>query len=184
MRRADHVNLPTHLGLGMEIRQAVEITRIQSDADGLTLFDKDGRVAQGRQLVLTVPAPQAKRLLHDVAPDLAATADTAIYAPCWTGMYGFDADMLPSAADPIRNDSGPVGWAIWEDHRPSLSVASRDARLVPRWLSRPLLTGALRIWKRRARMWQRRFFQPTGRRAGLRSAHRATVRRTAGGMPA
>ena len=121
-------NLPTHLGSGMEIRQAVEITRIQSDADGLTLFDKDGRVAQGRQLVLTVPAPQAKRLLHDVAPDLAATADTAIYAPCWTGMYGFDADMLPSAADPIRNDSGPVGWAIWEDHRPSLSAASRDAQ--------------------------------------------------------
>ena len=132
------MNLPTHLGLGMEIRQAVEITRIQSDADGLTLFDKDG-CGTGRQLVLTVPAPQAKRLLHDVAPDLAATADTAIYAPCWTGMYAFRCRRAAIGGDLIRNDSGPVGWAIWKiTARPCLrpeSVATH--RPVPRWLHRP-----------------------------------------------
>lgn len=121
-------DLPAHLGAGVEIRQTTEITRIETDADAVTLHDRDGVVARGQHLVLTAPAPQAQRLLQDVEPDLAATAGTAIYAPCWTGMYGFDVDMLPPAADPIRHDNGPVGWAVWEDHRPSLSEASAADR--------------------------------------------------------
>ena len=123
-------DFPAHLGAGFEIRQTVEITGIEADADTVTLHDRQGAVASGRQLVVTVPAPQAARLLGDLEPDLAATAGMAQYAPCWTGMYGFDAGMLPPAAEPLRNDNGPVGWALWEDHRPAPPAGTDGAALV------------------------------------------------------
>lgn len=121
---------PLHLGAELYIRQMVEITRIDSSTGGVTLHDKDGPVATGRRLVITVPAPQASRLLQDADPALAATADMADYAPCWTGMYGFDAGNLPPMADPIRHDSGPLGWAVWEDHRPAAPDSAGHAALI------------------------------------------------------
>jgi renalase len=135
-------DFPAQLGAGFEIRQTVEVTHIESNADGVTLHDKDGAVASGRQLVITVPAPQAARLLQDVEPDLAATAGLAEYAPCWTGMYGFDAKHMPPVADPLRHDSGPVGWAVWEDHRPAASGQTDGAALIvqaaPDWSAKHL----------------------------------------------
>ena len=142
-------DFPAQLGTGFEIRQTVEVTRIETGADGVTLHDKDGPVASGRQLVITVPAPQAARLLQDVEPDLAATAGLAEYAPCWTGMYGFDADSLPPAADPIRHDSGPVGWAVWEDHRPATPDQTDGAALIvqaaPDWSAEHLEEDSTRV---------------------------------------
>ena len=129
-------DFPAHLGKGVEIRQAVEITSVETKTDGVVLHDRDGAVASGQQLVITVPAPQAARLLQDADPDLAATAGMAEYAPCWTGMYGFDAEHLPPMADPLRNDSGPVGWAVWEDHRPATPAgggASLVVQAAPDW---------------------------------------------------
>jgi len=123
-------DLPAYLGTGIEIRQGIEITRIGTTDMTLTLHDRDGVVATGRQLVVSAPAPQAARLLQDVEPTLAATARLATYAPCWTGMYGFEADVLPPPSDPIRHDSGPLGWAIWEAHRPSSPAANSGAALI------------------------------------------------------
>jgi len=123
-------DFPAHLGAGLEIRQSVEITRIETGSDAITLHDKNGAAASGHRLVITAPAPQAVRLLQDVEPDLAATAGMAEYAPCWTGMYGFDGEHLPPLADPIRHDSGPVGWAVWEAHRPASPVENGGAALI------------------------------------------------------
>ena len=116
-------DLPGFLGEGHTIRQQVEVTDITHDDGFMTLHDAQGPVAQGRQVLITAPAPQTARLLAPVAADLAATARSASYAPCWTGMYGFENDNPPAMAEPVSADSGPVGWACWEPHRPGNAPA-------------------------------------------------------------
>ena len=121
-------DLPSFLGDHLEITQGVEITRVENH-DGLVAFhDASGLVATARQAVITAPAPQAKRLVADAAPELGAAAATATYAPCWTAMFGFDADALPEHTAPIQEKSGPVGWGVWETHRPG-AVAQDGAAL-------------------------------------------------------
>ena len=123
-------DLPGFLGEGHTIRQQVEITDITHDDGFMTLHDAQGPVAQGRQVLITAPAPQTARLLAPVAADLAATARSASYAPCWTGMYGFENDNPPAMAEPVSADSGPVGWACWEPHRPGNAPAEAGTALV------------------------------------------------------
>ena len=129
-------DFPSFLGDGIEITQGVEISRIESH-DGLVAFHDDaGLVATARQAVITAPAPQAQRLLADAAPELATTAASATYAPCWTAMFGFDADALPEHAAPIHEKSGPVGWGVWEAHRPGAAAqdgAALTVQAAPDW---------------------------------------------------
>ena len=129
-------DFPSFLGDGIEVNQGAEITRIESH-DGLVAFHDDtGLVATAKQAVITAPAPQARRLLAGAAPELAATAGTATYAPCWTAMFGFDANVLPEHAAPIHEKSGPVGWGVWEAHRPGAAAqdgAALTVQAAPDW---------------------------------------------------
>ena len=115
-------DFPTFLGAGLAIHQQIEVTTITQEGGFVTLHDADGPVARAQQLLVTAPAPQTARLLTAVAEDLAATARTAVYAPCWTGMYGFDDDALSALSAPVSNNGGPVGWACWEASRPSATA--------------------------------------------------------------
>lgn len=116
-------DFPAFLGAGLAIHQQVEVTGITQEGGFVTLHDSDGPVARAGQLLVTAPAPQTARLLAPVAEDLAATARTAVYAPCWTGMYGFGEDGLSALSTPVSGDSGPVGWACWEAGRPGGAAA-------------------------------------------------------------
>ena len=151
-------DLPVFLGTGMTVRQQVEITDINRDGALITLNDASGPVAQGRHLLVTAPAPQAARLLDPVAADLAATARSATYAPCWTGMYGFDAADLPEMHDPLGADSGPVGWACWEAGRPGAAAEQAGAALTvqaaPDWSEAELERDAAPVAEAMLAAWQ------------------------------
>ena len=149
-------DLPAFLGEGLTIRQQVEITAITRDDGVITLHDATGPVARGRQALVTAPAPQAARLLEPVAPELAATARSAAYAPCWTGMYGFADRDMPDITGPISADSGPVGWGCWESGRPGAVVgaAALVVQAAPDWskaeLERdadPIAAALLTAWQ-------------------------------------
>ena len=122
-------DFPAFLGSGLDVRQQVEITDVTRDDPFVTVHDADGPVARGRQLLVTAPAPQTAHLLDSVAPDLAATARSATYAPCWTGMYGFEDGTLSTISAPTGADSGPVGWACWEAQRPGATTGQAGAAL-------------------------------------------------------
>jgi len=122
-------DLPAFLGRELEIRQQAEVTTLTTDDGAIVCNGAHGELARGHRLVMTAPAPQAARLLAGVADDLVATAQTAAYAPCWTGMYGFNVADLPALAAPTGADSGPVGWACWESQRPT-GASQPDGALV------------------------------------------------------
>lgn len=51
-------------------------------------------------------------------------------------MFGFDADALPEHAAPIHEKSGPVGWGVWEAHRPGAAAqdgAALTVQAAPDW---------------------------------------------------
>ena len=116
-------DLPTFMGQGLDIRQQIEIAQIIAQpltglsANGLCLIDKNDNMIKTRKLIITAPAPQTARLLRAIEPAMAALADRALYAPCWTAMFGFD-DMPTMPAWPIRQRDGVIGWAGLEQMRP------------------------------------------------------------------
>jgi predicted NAD/FAD-dependent oxidoreductase len=156
-------DLPAFLGDGLTIRQQVEITGITRDDGLIMLHDADGNVACGRQVMVTAPAPQAARLLEPVAADLAATARSAAYAPCWTGMYGFAPEDVSGMdfsgmAEPVSARNGPVGWACWEAQRPGAIASDAGAGLVvqaaPDWSEAELEQDAASIAGALLKAWQ------------------------------
>ena len=48
-------------------------------------------------------------------------------------MYGFDETQVPPHAQPYRGDSGPVGWAVWEAHRPTGTGGALTVQAAPDW---------------------------------------------------
>lgn len=90
-----HVGLPgmsglaRHLARGVDLRQGVTVTGLAVDARGCKVAT-DAEALGFDRVVLTLPAPQALRLLgpdHALAPALAAVR----MAPCLTLMAGFAA---------------------------------------------------------------------------------------------
>ncbi len=124
-------DFPAFLGSGLTICQEVEISHIERVDAGVCFHDASGVVAHARRAIITAPAPQSATLLADVAPELGVTASTARYAPCMTAMFGFDdAQILPAQTGPVTDLDGPVGWGVWESHRPD-GDSSRVSTLSP-----------------------------------------------------
>ena len=150
-------DFPSFLGSGLDIRQGVEITGIERHDGLVALHRADGGTVTAHQAVITAPAPQAMRLLADVAPGLSAAAASAAYAPCWTAMFGFDSDMVPDIMPPIQNRTGPVGWAMWECHRPGPAAITGGALTVqaaPDWSADNLEEDPALVAKAILAAWQ------------------------------
>ena len=86
-------DLPQFMARGIEIRQQVEVTNIAHIGQNIGFFADAGLIACGRQAIVSAPAPQSARLLANIYPDLAATAELAKYDPCWTIMLSLEADI-------------------------------------------------------------------------------------------
>ena len=150
-------DFPSFLGAGLDIRQGVEITRIECHDGTMELHDASGGTMTARQLLVTAPAPQTTRLLADIAPSLSAVAATAEYAPCWTAMFGFAADTLPMTMPPLQEKSGPVGWAVWEGHRPgpaALEGGALTVQAAPDWSAEHLEEDAGSVAEAMLAAWQ------------------------------
>jgi renalase len=107
------------LGRGLEIVQSVEINHIDTSGVVIQLFTDQGIYATAAHLIVTPPAPQTASLLRGIAPELAATAESAEYSPCWTAMFGFESGAdLPVKDQPFQFENHPVAWANFEAWRP------------------------------------------------------------------
>ena len=112
---------------GLTIRQQAEVQHIRrvkpspSPNDWpIQLLLADEAVITCQHLIVTCPAPQTARLLHETVPELSACAEKVIYAPCWTVMAGFPAPLdLPRTL--TQTPEGPIGWSTYEPVRPQAS---------------------------------------------------------------
>ena len=110
--------LAEFMGQGVRIEQQREVESISRLSDGLVRLNLTcGQHLTCDHLLVTCPAPQTARLLAAAAPDLAAAAHRAVYAPCWTVMAGFT-EPLDLAAVPVQQPEGCLGWATYEAGRP------------------------------------------------------------------
>lgn len=102
------------LGVGLDIRQGVQVKGITKTHDGWALQLCD-RVLQTRRLVLTVPAPQVAGLLgveHPLVADLAPVR----LAPCLTLMAAVTAPV-PFTSHQDRDD--PLTWIALDNSKPN-----------------------------------------------------------------
>ena len=94
------------LGAEVDRRQPCRIARLARNGDGWWLVDEEG-TDQGRfdAVVVATPSPQAVPLLAG-APALADAAARAEMAPCWTGLFAFDAPL--ASTDELEPARGPL----------------------------------------------------------------------------
>lgn len=106
--------IPKALGAGLDIRQGMQVTRLQQDGDGLLLRLKVGTLRAAR-VVVTVPAPQVAELLGEDHPLVAALSAVRL-APCLTLM----AAVVANAPFVTRKDAdAPLSWIAQDSAKPA-----------------------------------------------------------------
>ena len=105
----------TALAGSLPITQEVKITSLTSDNGVTHLTDEAGKHYRAKHVIVTAPAPQAAALVTLAAPELAKTAISASYDPCWTVMLGLA--HAPDVSHAIIRDAAPIGWACLEQAR-------------------------------------------------------------------
>lgn len=122
--------IPKALGAGLDIRQGVQVTRLQQDGDGWLV---EGAWLRVTRVVVTVPAPQVAGFLGAKHPLVADLAPVRL-APCLTQM----AAGAGSAPFVTRQDGDdPMSWIAQDNTKPGRPRGS-GALWVAQW----------RIWKR------------------------------------
>ncbi len=124
---------------GLDVRQGVEIARVRRDPEGWRLFDQEGReFGPFDALATALPAPQTAKLAAEI-PALAAAANAAVYAPCWTAMIAF-AEPLPVPWDWGRGAVGTFAEVVRETSKPGRPAVPEGWTLqaTPAWTTRHL----------------------------------------------
>jgi predicted NAD/FAD-dependent oxidoreductase len=111
--------LPKALGAGLDIRQGVQITRLQQDGDGWVLHFEGGTLRRAL-VVVTVPAPQVAGLLGNGHPLVAGLASVHL-APCLTLMA---AVMAPAPFITRQDKDDPLSWIAQDSSKPCRPQAS------------------------------------------------------------
>lgn len=83
-----------------------QIAHCEAHDEGVLIVDEAGAQYSHDRVIVTAPAMQARKLLLPFGDDF-APLDDVIYAPCWAGMFAFNAVL--DMADMTRgDDNGPL----------------------------------------------------------------------------
>lgn len=105
--------IPKALGVGLDIRQGVQVTRMVRDGGGWALHLGES-ILSARRVIVTVPAPQVAGLLGSDHPLVAAVAPARM-APCLTLMAAIAAPV-PFTSRQDRDD--PLAWIAHDNGKP------------------------------------------------------------------
>jgi predicted NAD/FAD-dependent oxidoreductase len=105
--------IPKALGVGLDIRQGAQVTRLVPDGDGWELHTEGGML-RSRRVVVTVPAPQVAGLLGPDHPLVAALAPVQM-APCLTLMAAVTA---PAPFVTRQDPDDPLAWIAQNSSKP------------------------------------------------------------------
>ena len=115
------------LASGLELRTGVEVAAVGGAPGGLELSAGGEPLGVFDRVAVTAPAPQAARLLADVAPALADRADTVRFSPCWAVMAAWEQERLPGDVDLVRDpfEKAELAWAVRESAKPGRDPGER-----------------------------------------------------------
>jgi renalase len=103
--------IPKALGTGMDIRQGVQVARLQQDGDGWLV---EGASLRAARVVVTVPAPQVAGLLGEGHPLVADLAPVRL-APCVTLTAAVAA---PAPFITLQDADDPLSWIAQDSFKP------------------------------------------------------------------
>ncbi len=128
------------LAAGLEIRQSCEVSALAQDGDGWTATTPMGQL-HARRVVVTIPAPQIKRLLGADHP-LCAAATNVDMQPCLTLMAAFEPDS-PRPFLHRFDPTHPLAWIAQNSAKPGRgnTAVTWVAQAGPDW-SATYLEGA------------------------------------------
>jgi hypothetical protein len=107
------------LAQGLEVTTSARVTALERAAGGWRLACEDARETPlFDAVIVATPAEQAAPLLAPVAPAMAAEASLAVTAPCWAGLFAFDAPVeFPFEALRIA-DHAVIDWIARDSAKP------------------------------------------------------------------
>lgn len=112
---------------GLDIQLGTEISAIEETDAGLVLHAGDRRHGPFDHVALTCPAPQALRLWPGAAARLAPVE----MAPCYTGLYAFDAPL--PGPETLRTETGALGWVARNGAKPGRTGETWVVQASPGW---------------------------------------------------
>ncbi|TNE89405.1 MAG: FAD-dependent oxidoreductase [Deltaproteobacteria bacterium] len=107
--------LAGHLLAEVPLRASTRVTRLERDGSAWVAHTDAGPIGTWDQVVVTAPAPQARALIGDASPQLAAQLERVAYAPCWAGLVR---DAFGLEFDAVRIAGGPLTWMARQDVLP------------------------------------------------------------------
>ncbi|MBC7480115.1 MAG: FAD-dependent oxidoreductase [Pseudorhodobacter sp.] len=105
--------IPRALGVGLDVRQGVQVTGLQQDGDGWVV-QLGGSLLRAARVVVTVPAPQVSGLLGVDHPLVAVLAPVRL-APCLTLMA---ATTGPAPFITRQDGDDPLSWIAQDSAKP------------------------------------------------------------------
>ena len=106
--------IPKALGAGLDVRQGMQVARLQKEGDGFVLH-VNGDTLRADQVVITMPAPQVAGLLGGDHPLVAALSAVRL-APCLTLMAGV---MGPAPFVTRKDHDDPLSWIAQDSAKPN-----------------------------------------------------------------
>jgi predicted NAD/FAD-dependent oxidoreductase len=129
--------LPRHLAQNLTVQVSTRISHITPAAAGhYLLHAEDGQTFGPFQgVIVATPAKQAAALLDPIAPAFAEQARHAQTAPCWAGLFAFEAETS-FPVDALRLKDHPVlAWAARDSSKPGRPAGLQAwvAHATPAW---------------------------------------------------
>jgi renalase len=115
--------VPQHLSLGLDVRTAARVTRLERDAEGWSVSLEDGTRLEASSVVLANPAPQARELLAASNEPIPESLLQVEVSPCWALMVEVQGEV--GMRTPTLRDTPPFSWVCRQN----------DDGLQTRWIA-------------------------------------------------
>lgn len=129
--------LPKHLAQSLSVQLSTRITQVTLTTGGEYLLHAEDSQTHGpfSGVIVATPAEQAAPLLDPIAPAFAEQARQAQTAPCWAGLFAFEATTA-FPVDALRLKDHPVlAWAARDSSKPARPAGLQAwvAHATPAW---------------------------------------------------
>lgn len=106
---------PRHLAQGLDVRPGARVTRLVPERGGSTLLLEDGPLLHARDVVLTIPAPQARAIVPVSSRAVQGLLEHVVVQPCITLILGYAMTSPDPGFDILYPEHSPIVQLISHD---------------------------------------------------------------------